>query len=85
LRDRYQDAGNAERFEVLLPYLAGKQSESYQDAADVLGMTEGAVKTAVHRMRKEYGELIRAEVAETVAPSDLDGEIGALFEALRRA
>jgi RNA polymerase sigma-70 factor (ECF subfamily) len=68
----------------LLPYLAGKQAESYQDAAAALGMTEAAVKTAVHRMRREYGDLIRSEVAQTVAsPADIDGEIGALFEALR--
>lgn len=84
LRRRYTVARNEQRFDVLLPYLAGKQAESYQDAAAALGMTEGAVKTTVHRMRREYGELIRAEVAQTVASAtDVDGEIGALFEALR--
>ena len=84
LGERYKATGNEQRFDVLLPYLAGKQTESYQDAAAVLGMTEGAVKTAVHRMRREYGDLIRSEVAQTVASAaDIDGEIGALFEALR--
>jgi DNA-directed RNA polymerase specialized sigma24 family protein len=84
LRDRYQAAANIRRFDVLLPYLAGKQSESYRDAAAVLGMSEGAVKTAVHRMRKEFGDLIRAEVTQTVASAaEVEGEIGALFEALR--
>jgi RNA polymerase sigma-70 factor (ECF subfamily) len=84
LRDRYRDVGNEKRFDVLLSYVAGSQAESYRDAAAELGMTEGAVKTAVHRMRRDYGELIRAEVADTVASSDLDSEIAALFEALRR-
>jgi len=82
LRDRYEKMGHGKRFDVLLPYLAGTRSESYREVAAALDLTEGAVKTAIHRMRKEYGELVRAEVAETVAGDDLDGEIGALFEAL---
>jgi RNA polymerase sigma-70 factor (ECF subfamily) len=85
LLERYEANGQEQRFDVLLPYLAGKQAASYQDAAAALGMTEGAVKTAVHRMRREFGDLIRAEVTQTVASAaDIDGEIEALFEALRR-
>lgn len=84
LRASYQAAGKAERFAVLLPHLAGDQAESYRKAAAKLGMTEGAVKVAVHRMRREYRELIRAEIAQTVASEEeIDGEIVALFEALR--
>ena len=48
-------------------------------------MTEGAVKVAVHRLRRRYRELLRAEIAETVAdPSDIDDEMRYLVAALRR-
>jgi RNA polymerase sigma-70 factor (ECF subfamily) len=84
LRDSYQQAGKLQRFESLLPYLSGERAESYHQAAAALAMTEAAVKTAVHRLRREYGELIRAEIAQTVAsPEEIENEIGALFEALR--
>ena len=43
---------------------------TYQQIADELGMREGAVKVAVHRMRKRCRELLRAEIAETVAGPD---------------
>jgi RNA polymerase sigma-70 factor (ECF subfamily) len=84
LRASYQAAGKEDRFEVLAPHLAGERAESYREAAARLGLTEGAVKVAVHRMRKEYRELIRAEIAQTVASEEeIDGEIEALFDALR--
>jgi RNA polymerase sigma-70 factor (ECF subfamily) len=48
-------------------------------------MTEGAVKVAVHRLRRRYRELLRAGIAETVAdPSDVDDEMRHLVAALRR-
>jgi RNA polymerase sigma-70 factor (ECF subfamily) len=41
-----------------------------------LGLTEGALKVAVHRLRQRYRELLRAEVANTVArPEDVDDEL----------
>jgi RNA polymerase sigma-70 factor (ECF subfamily) len=47
-------------------------------------MTEGAVKVAVHRLRKRYRGLLRAEIAETVSdPSDIDDEMRHLVAALR--
>ena len=55
----------------------------YADVAARLGMTEGAVKTAVHRMRRRYGELLRAEIAETVVDTaEVDEEIRHLFQAV---
>lgn len=49
-----------------------------------LSMTENAVRIALHRLRKRYGELVRLEVADTVSdPADVEAELGALFEALR--
>ena len=46
-------------------------------------MTAGAVKTSASRLRRRYGELLREEVARTVAdPADIGEEIAALFAAL---
>jgi RNA polymerase sigma-70 factor (ECF subfamily) len=48
-------------------------------------MTEGAVKVAVHRLRQRYRDLLRAEIAETVAErSDIDDEMRYLVAALRK-
>jgi RNA polymerase sigma-70 factor (ECF subfamily) len=47
-------------------------------------MNEGAVKVAVHRLRKRYGELIRAQIAQTVAtPAQVDEELEYFFTVLR--
>jgi DNA-directed RNA polymerase specialized sigma24 family protein len=85
LREAYAKTAKLERFETLLPYLGGEAQQSYRDAADALELTEGAVKTAVHRLRREYRDAIRSEIAQTVESEDeIDLEIAALFQALRR-
>jgi hypothetical protein len=48
-----------------------------------LGMTEGAVKMAAHRLRRRYRELLRQEIAQTVAgPDQIEEEIRYLFACL---
>jgi RNA polymerase sigma-70 factor (ECF subfamily) len=55
----------------------------YVEIAAQLGTSEGAVKVAVHRLRQRYRELLRAEIADTVAnASEIDDEIRNLFAAL---
>lgn len=57
---------------------------SYAELARSLDMTEGALKVAVHRLRRRYGELARAEIAQTVAsPEEVDQELHYLLEVLR--
>ena len=52
--------------------------------AGSLPMSEGAIKVAVHRLRQHYAELIRAEIAQTVAtPAAVDDELHYLFAGLR--
>ena len=59
-------------------------SGSYAEIATSLGMNEGALKVAVHRLRKRYGELIRAQIAQTVAtPQEIEEELRYLFSVLR--
>jgi RNA polymerase sigma-70 factor (ECF subfamily) len=72
------------QFARLEAFLTGDGSGGlYQDVAAHLGLSEGAVKTAVHRLRKRYGQLLRAEVAETVAdPHDVDDEVRHLLQTL---
>jgi DNA-directed RNA polymerase specialized sigma24 family protein len=85
LRETYAAADKLERFDILLPHLTGDACDSYQNVATALGMTEGAVKTAAHRLRREYGDAVRAEIAQTVnSPEEIESEVTALFEALRR-
>ena len=72
-------------FQGLRAYLvADKDSVPYQDLASDLNMTEGAVRVAVHRLRKRCKEILRDEVAQTVAmPEEIDEEIRGLFNALQ--
>ena len=65
--------------------LSGEKGEApYADIATTLNMSEGAVKVAVHRLRQRYGELVRAEIAQTVTNQhEADEELSYLFAVLR--
>lgn len=82
LRSEFAARGKAHQFEKLKNFLAGKNSdETLAEAADQLEMTEVAVKVAVHRMRQRFGEILRAEIANTVsAEEEIDAEIKQLFD-----
>ena len=86
LREDYVARGKQELFDRLEPALvAAADADRHQDTAAVLGTTEGAIKVALHRLRERMRERIRDEVLQTVAdPALVDGELQALFEALRR-
>jgi RNA polymerase sigma-70 factor (ECF subfamily) len=73
-----------ELFERLRPMLEGDHpAESYREVGSALGMTEGAVKAAAHRLRARYRALLRAEVGRTVSDeADVDGELAELITAL---
>ena len=72
-------------FEALKPTIWGEPTDSsYQEIASKVGMTEGAVKVAAHRMRQRYRELLRNEVAHTVATAaEVDEELRYLAAVLR--
>jgi RNA polymerase sigma factor (sigma-70 family) len=77
LRDEYVCEGKSVLFQRLQPCLTGaEQMLPYADLAALLKMTDNAVKMAVHRLRKRYGELLRAEIVQTVAtPQEVEEEI----------
>lgn len=86
LQDRYVVDGKAELFDQLKPCLTQAGSAiPYAELAEKLSLSEGALRVAVHRLRQRYREILRAEIAHTVAnPSDVEGEIRHLFRALAR-
>jgi RNA polymerase sigma factor (sigma-70 family) len=84
LRAESEARGKGELFERLEGSLTGDEPVRSETAAR-LGMTDGAVKVAVHRLRQRYREFLRAEIAETVTdPSDVDVEMRHLVAVLRR-
>jgi DNA-directed RNA polymerase specialized sigma24 family protein len=85
LRREMESSGDTDRLRRLEPYLTGSvRGRGYAHVAAELGLTEDAVKAAVRRLRKRFGKLLRAEVAETVEnPGDVDEEIRYLFKVIR--
>ena len=83
LRDEWISDGKAERFEQMKRFLTvGKGEIPYAQAADELRMDEGTLRVAVHRLRKRYRELLRAEVAHTLAdPAMVEEELAVLLGA----
>jgi RNA polymerase sigma-70 factor (ECF subfamily) len=86
LRQEQVAAGAGELFATLKPCLVGaRQAQPYAALAVKLGMTEGAVKVAVHRLRQRYRQLLREEIANTVStPEEVDAEMHHLFAVLAR-
>lgn len=84
LRDEFRTAGKLELFDALKPFLAGKTSKAtYLSVAERLGMTEGAMKVAVHRLRRRYRKLLEEEIARTVVdPETLEEELRELLAVL---
>lgn len=76
--------GRSEEFRLLSPFLTdGSPQRSYRDVAAELGISEGAVKVAVLRLRRRFGRRLREVVADTVeGESEIDDEIRRLLGAL---
>ena len=86
LQQEYVTAGKTSIFDALKAFLNPENSTalpSYDEVANRLQLSAGAVKTLVHRLRKRYTALLREEVGRTVSdPAEIDEEIHALCEAL---
>jgi RNA polymerase sigma factor (sigma-70 family) len=84
LKQEHLNAGKAALFTQLEPALTREVPAGwYAASAAHLAMTEGAIKVALHRMRRRFGELLRSEVAHTVStPEEVDEEIRCLFAAV---
>jgi RNA polymerase sigma factor (sigma-70 family) len=83
LQREYLDTNRGEIFEQLKVFLSGDRAPlSHAEMGAVLGMNEGAVKVAVHRLRQRYRDCLREQIAQTVStPAEVDEEIQQLFAA----
>jgi RNA polymerase sigma-70 factor (ECF subfamily) len=82
----YDSQGKATTFQALKVFLDPINTKilpSYEEVAAQLKIGVGALKTLIHRLRKQYSALIREEISRTVSNSaDVDAEIHQLCEAL---
>jgi RNA polymerase sigma-70 factor (ECF subfamily) len=87
LEEDETQAGNQRRFAHLKPFLTGDdEGVTYEQQGRKLGLEVSAMKVAVHRLRKRYGEYLRAEVAETAADdADVDDELKTLLGAVSQS
>lgn len=85
LRGKYAADGKEQLFDSLKALLIrAADAPPYSRIAADLGMTEGGVKVAVHRLRRRYRELLHSVIAQTVAhPDDVDDELRFLRTAIR--
>jgi RNA polymerase sigma-70 factor (ECF subfamily) len=84
LRAEFEQAGKAREFEGLKTFLTTDRKEiAYAAAAAASGLSEGAARVAVHRLRRRYRELFREEIARTVAgPGEVEAELRHLIAVL---
>ncbi|MBL9116980.1 MAG: sigma-70 family RNA polymerase sigma factor [Verrucomicrobiaceae bacterium] len=83
LRAEFAAKRDEATFEALKGTLTGEEVPR-EELANRLGMTEGALKVAVHRLRQRYREVLRAEIAETVnSPDEIEDEMRHLVAVLR--
>ena len=84
VRDDFVSAGKGELFDRLKGFLTGDTDEvPYGEMAKSMGMSEGAVKVAVHRLRRHFRDTLVEQIAETVSdPTDINPEIQYLLNAV---
>ena len=86
LRSECAAAAKGALFADLSLHLQGdRQGPPYAEVAARHGMSEGAVKVAVHRLRQRYGQFLRDEIAQTVGrPEEVDDELRYLISVMAR-
>src|SRR5438045_496168 len=82
-QDEFLQHGRSEHFERLKVFLLGQSDAPYAALALKMKTSEGALKVAVHRLRKRYREIFRQEIADTVTDQDeVESELRFLASAL---
>jgi len=85
LREEFVRHGRAEHFERLKVFLLGQADAPYAALAREINTSEGALKVAIHRLRKRYRDLFRQETADTVAdPAEVESELRYLADVLSK-
>lgn len=85
LREHYEKAGKLDRFEHLESFLPGDQKKrSYAEVARELGVSEGALRVELHRLKQTFRTILRAEIAHTVStPTEIDEELRHLIAVMQ--
>ena len=82
---QYEASGKRDLFVKLQAFIASAPDGAYGAVAAQLDMTEAAVRVAVHRLRRQFGQVLRATLSETVdEPGDVEAELQYLFGVLSR-
>jgi RNA polymerase sigma-70 factor (ECF subfamily) len=86
MRAEFTAAGKTEEFDRLFVFLNREpDSGGYQQVAEQMGLSAGALRMAVHRMRKKYRQILREEIAATVStPEQTDDELRFLLTTLSK-
>ena len=84
LKREYTASDKGAVFDALHPFLSAEPDPgAYADAAATLGTSESALRVALHRLRRRFGEMLRREIGRTVSsPAEVDDEIRHLFAAV---
>jgi RNA polymerase sigma-70 factor (ECF subfamily) len=83
LAEEQARAGREAHWRALAAYLAVDDQRGHcAGLASALGISESAVRVALHRLRRRFGELVRDEVRETVGPGEVEDEVLQLMRAL---
>lgn len=86
LREEQSHGGRGEIFEALLPLLCEQREESYAQIGHRLNATAGALRVAVHRLRRRFRTLLLEEIADTVADArDIEGELQYLLRVVQQS
>lgn len=87
VRAEFAADGKAKTFEALSPFLAGDKTDiSYAEVAERLGLALAAVKTHIHRVRRQFAAAVRREILQTVsAPHEVNDELRQLRGVFARA
>jgi hypothetical protein len=82
---KYEASGRVDLFVRLKPHLIGDEPSSYAELAYASGLTENALRQAVHRLRREYRSALRETIAETVErKADVEDELRYLLKVIAR-
>lgn len=85
LKADFDQRGKLDRFEYLHDFLLGDEQGSLRDTAEALGMTAGALRVELHRMRRSFARLVTQQIARTVEDeADVADEMRFLLEAVSR-
>ncbi len=87
LAGEFAAEGKTEHFNTLKPWLLGEvPTLSQAECARKLGVSEGAIKVAIHRLRKRFRELVKSEITNTLdEKAQVQEELGYLLEVLSRS